>query len=238
MMDYAIAARTLTPEDVRSVAAFLSRFYRTCKPMVFDAAHYRQSFALGIEENLRELTRPEFGLAADSVRAACAAQHEFLERRPELFDQRVGAGRIVEGHGDLRPEHICLGPTLAIIDCLEFSRELRLLDTADELAYLALECERLGAAWVKDKLFGTYADITGDTPGNALVHFYQSYRACLRAKIAIWHLNEARFRNSAKWTDRARQYLRLANEHANSFSGAAGLTSAANPRSTRRDECS
>lgn len=238
MMDYAIAAKALTLDDVRSVATFLSRFYLGCTPIVLDSAHYRQRFALDIEENLRELTNPEFQLAADSVRAVCAAQCAFLERYPELFDRRVRAGRIVEGHGDLRPEHICLKPKLAIIDCLEFSRELRLLDTADELAFLALECERLGAAWARDVLFATYTDITGDRPETALVHFYQSYRACLRAKIAIWHLREARFHNSLKWTRRALQYLRLADEHESCFSGAAVLTSAANPQSTRRHEFS
>src|SRR5450759_1945705 len=59
MMDYAIAAKALTLDDVRSVATFLSRFYLECTPIVLDSAHYRQRFALDIEENLRELTNPE-----------------------------------------------------------------------------------------------------------------------------------------------------------------------------------
>jgi len=41
--------------------------------------------------------------------------------------------RIVAGHGDLRPEHVCLLAQLVVIDCLEFNREFRILDTVDEL---------------------------------------------------------------------------------------------------------
>nr|MBP8296428.1 hypothetical protein [Burkholderiales bacterium] len=177
-----------------------------------------------------------FGLAADPIRAACAAQLAFLEQRAELFDRRVRAGRIVEGHGDLRPEHVCLRPLLAIIDCLEFSRELRILDAADELAYLALECERLGAAWAGGALFEAYTHVTGDAPDPALIHFHQSFRACLRAKIALWHLKEVRFRSSPKWKQLALEYLHLAGAHASRLAGTAAPTPAAGPRSNRRHE--
>ncbi len=89
------------------------------------------------------------------------------------------AGRIVEGHGDLRPEHIWLGEPPAIIDCLEFSAELRTLDVADELGFLALECERLGAPQLGRALLDAYAGAAGDVPDAALVDFYQAWRACV-----------------------------------------------------------
>jgi len=54
-------------------------------------------------------------------------------------------GRIVEGHGDLRPEHVCLVTPPQISDCLEFNRAMRIIDPYDEIGYLALECEVLGA---------------------------------------------------------------------------------------------
>ena len=61
---------------------------------------------------------------------------------------RRGA-RVVEGHGDLRAEHVYLGPPVAVIDCLEFSRELRLLDPAEEIALLALEVEAVQAPFAQ-----------------------------------------------------------------------------------------
>ena len=101
----------------------------------------------------------------------------------------------------------------AIIDCLEFSAELRTLDVADELGFLGLECERLGAPRLGRMLFDVYGELSGDIPEPALIDYYQGLRACIRAGLAIWHLKEARYRDSPKWALRARHYLRLAAEH-------------------------
>jgi aminoglycoside phosphotransferase family enzyme len=59
----------------------------------------------------------------------------------------------------------------------------------------------------------TYAGATGDSPPDRLVHFYQSYRASVRAKIAVWHFNDPVVRDPHKWSEHARDYLRLAREH-------------------------
>jgi aminoglycoside phosphotransferase family enzyme len=97
------------------------------------------------------------------------------------------------------------------IDCLEFNRDLRIVDPADELAFLAMECEALGAADVGKFVFDAYESITGDAVQDALIRFYQAQRALLRAKLAVWHLEDG-VTNSArvKWLGRARDYLRLA----------------------------
>ena len=42
------------------------------------------------------------------VRELSSAQLAFLERDASVFDRRLNERRIVEGHGDLRPEHVCL----------------------------------------------------------------------------------------------------------------------------------
>jgi len=167
----------------------------------------------GIADNARELSAREFALPVALIEPVCARQDSFVLRAAALFDARSRDGRIVEAHGDLRPEHICLEPQPQIIDCLEFSRDFRTLDPADELAFLALECERLGAAWMRKPIFETYTGLAGDAPADTLLHFYQSYRACTRAKIAIWHLAEPALTDPSKWTTQARHYLRLAAEH-------------------------
>ena len=82
---------------------------------------------------------------------------------------------------------------------------MRTLDMAHELTFLALECERLGAPELKRHIFGAGSELTGDAPPDILVHFYQSYRACVRPKIAIWHLNESALRDlpqmGPRWPD-------------------------------------
>lgn len=213
MLDYCLRNGTASREDGLRVAARLAGFHRSCPPIAFDQGYYRRRFECQIGEVLDELSLPAYRLAVEQVTDVCSAQHAALKRMTRLLDERLNSGRIVEGHGDLRPEHICLEPELPIIDCLEFSRDLRIADTADELAFLMLECERLGAADFGDLLLKSYCEISGDWPNVALTHFYRSCRASLRAMVTIRHLNEETFRYSPEWRRRAEDYLHMAQQH-------------------------
>lgn len=213
MLDRLLRERTLRREDLVRAIERLARFYRDAAPVEMLPVQYRARFVAEIAENRRELGAPVYGLPLEWVEVICAQQLVVLEHQPGLFDERAFTGRIVEAHGDLRPEHICLEERPQIIDCLEFSHGLRLLDPVDELGFLALECERLGAPELATTIFGTYTAVTGDAPPAVLVHFYQSYRACVRARIAIRHLADAAPREPAKWPAQARAYLALAREH-------------------------
>jgi aminoglycoside phosphotransferase family enzyme len=213
MLDVMIREHRVGSDDIRSVAGMLSRFYLKCVSVKVSPGEYRKRLADTIAEHLEELSTPAFALPAALVGQICARQRDVLDRCSALFDERATSGKIVEGHGDLRPEHICVEAQPQIIDCLEFSRDFRVLDRADELAFLALECERLGAPELKALIFEPYGELTGDRPHPALVHFYQSHRACLRAKMSIWHLKDPALRASPKWPAQARDYLRLAHEH-------------------------
>jgi aminoglycoside phosphotransferase family enzyme len=214
MLDYAIKNRTLREIDVTRVALMLAKFYEGSSPVEIAPSKYRQRFEADIQANLRELTTPVYGMPIDLASGICAAQLEFLKRESQLFAWRVQEGRIIEAHGDLRPEHICLETEPVIIDSLEFKREFRILDPADELSFLALECELLGAPpFVTNLIFETYSRITSDIPPQKLVQFYKSHRAGLRAKLAVWHLREPKIPDISKWLILARKYLDLADAH-------------------------
>lgn len=220
MLDRMIEEGTAEAAHLREVAAYLARFYRTLPAAAVDCAQYLDRLAAEIDECEHELCEPAFDLETDAVRSLCERLRRVLERRARMFTPRVTAGWVVEGHGDLRPEHIYLGTRLAVIDRLEFSAELRTLDSLDEMGFLALECERLGAPRLGTVLLDSYRESTGDPAGEALLHFYQSLRACVRAKVAIRHLREPRYRDSAKWPARTRQYLGLAARHMQSCESA------------------
>jgi len=213
MLDYAIRHGTAGGSDIERVAARLADFYRACAPIAIDPVEYRRRFLAHIDSSQLELSQPAYGLPLVQLDAICRAQRAVLQNRSALFDQRVQAGLIAEGHGDLRPEHVCLNAQISIIDCLEFSRDLRIVDRADEISFLALECERLGAGGLGALFLRSYSDLSNDRPPSALIHFYQSYRAILRAVIAVRHLNEEKFRYSPEWPRRAKTYLQLAENH-------------------------
>ena len=210
MLDALIRRGEIEEADVRPAAQRLAEFYARARPVELAPLSYHKRLEEGVRSDLHELCRREFGLSRERVARLAHAQLAFLERHHALIDHRVLESRIVEGHGDLRPEHICLTPDPAIIDCLEFSRELRIVDPADELAFLALECERLGKPIVGRWFLETYMGVTGDEPPRALMEFHRTYRALRRAKIAAWHLEDPSVRDRDKWQERARCYVELA----------------------------
>jgi aminoglycoside phosphotransferase family enzyme len=207
MLDESIRAGTLQPPEVRALAELLEGFYRSAPRVPITAADYRQRLLQGVQKNRAELTRycpATMRLLIDRI---ADAQARYLLNQATTLDRRVEGGHILEGHGDLRPEHVFLGPPPQIIDCLEFEREFRILDLADDLALLAVECDRLGAFQVGAALSRISAT-TGASP--ALIAFYKSYRAAIRAKLAIWHLKDDAVTDHARWVTRTLDYLTLA----------------------------
>jgi aminoglycoside phosphotransferase family enzyme len=214
MLDRALATGTAGPHAAQDVAAILAEFHRALAPVATTPAGYRARLAQDIEACRSELAKPAYALRADEVRPIAETLVAFLGARAPVFDQRVAAGRIVEGHGDLRPEHVCLLAPPVVIDCLAFNREFRVLDAADEMAYLAMECERLGHAEFAAAMLSAYRRAAHDDVPDALVHFYCAYRALVRAKIAAMHTRDAAAGEVPKWIGRAREYLALGESHA------------------------
>ena len=77
---------------------------------------------------------------------------------------RAAGGHVVDGHGDLRPEHVCLQQPPVVIDALEFNAALRAVDPFDELAFLVLECEIAGASWIGPRLLASCAAALRSAP--------------------------------------------------------------------------
>ncbi len=69
---------------------------------------------------------------------------------------------MIDGHGDLRPEHICLVEPPAVFDCLEFSEDLRRVDMLDELCFLSMECDLLQATDVSNRILEVYQQQSTD----------------------------------------------------------------------------
>ena len=213
MLDYEIATGRVDVGLLRECIANLARFYRTLAPVAaFSAEVFRGRMAGRVVESRDILLRQDAGLQPFRPAELAGRQLEFLSSRRALFDARIGDGRVVEAHGDLRPEHVCLESPPQLIDCLEFSQRLRTLDAAEEMAFLALECERLGAPQLHEAIFRQYCATAGDAPPHALVSFYKSLHASVRARLAVAHLDEPAA-DTRKWLARGAEYMRLATLH-------------------------
>ena len=208
-----VRRRELRPEHINRLANVLAKFYRSLTPLSITPDDYHDRYTAHVHGNLDELLAVSHHCPINMVRRVHAFQLQFLNIRPELFAERVRSGCIVEGHGDLRPEHICFSEPLAIFDCIEFNSEFRQLDVADELAFLAAECDFLDATWIGEQLFRTMELLTGDRPPPVLIDFYKSYRACVRAKVGALRADQLAGANRDAAAAHANAHLARANSY-------------------------
>ena len=176
-----IAAGALTRAHVTAAARRIAAFHRAAP--VVDEWGADRALALW-QRNLLELQRvlhpaewqPE--LLAGFGAAFVGAHGSEIERRA-----RAGLAR--DGHGDLRCEHVLWGPTVRVVDRIEFDPALRRTDVACDLAFLTMDLEALGQRWAALALVSAYSEAGGDPGDEALLSFYAAHRAFVRAKVAL-----------------------------------------------------
>jgi aminoglycoside phosphotransferase family enzyme len=207
MLDAAIRAGTATPRAVIEAAELVAQFFRDQAPLPLAPDAYVTAVKKTIHADAAAIR--DAGDDPRGPRAIDLAERlaDVVARHADLVGSR--AERRIAGHGDLRPEHVALGPPPAVIDCVEFNREFRLLDPAEEIAFLHLECTRLGADWVGEAFLDPYRRFTGDAPPPTLIAIYAAKRALLRAKLALWHLDDTTA-DPAPWRALADSHLDLA----------------------------
>ena len=214
MLDRMIEGRCLGLAQLDRLINTLALFYHSAAPVFLSPAIHLVDWAQSLAYNKRVLLDPRFRVSSGVVRRVDLVQRRFLKRHGDLIAARLRRRRIVDGHGDLRPEHIWLDDKVRIIDCLEFNPRLRVVDPFDEIAFLSLECERLGAAWAGDYLWRGMKHALRDGPADKLFTFYRCHRATLRARLAIAHLLEEHPRTPEKWPRLCAIYLDLAERSA------------------------
>ena len=157
-------------------------------PAPFAAAVWQARCVDPVEECFRTL----FAVSEDGgVRALLAEtadlMRDFAKRHVQRFEERRLSGRAVDGHGDLHLQHIWFEEDDAdpvIIDCLEFSEELRQIDTASEVAFPAMDLWYRDQRLLAERFLRTYASERDDFDLYGVVDYFIAYRALVRAKIA------------------------------------------------------
>ncbi|WP_223425411.1 hypothetical protein [Tateyamaria pelophila] len=203
-----IASGGLTQVDVTGVADLLATFYQRLPSANTDQYTYYAQFADEAQKTEDILTDPTLELDEPLLTSALDGFWRAFEIAAPLLRHRVEKGFVVEGHGDLRPQHVFLSDPPVIIDCIEFSLRFRLVDPLDEVVFLGMECAHLGASWVAGSLMRRLNSVIGEPP-NDLANFYWRYRALLRARLALLHLVLQPDRTPEKWRPLARAYVAL-----------------------------
>lgn len=216
-LEHAVQHGGCTPTQRQAVGQVLARFYRALPPCGLSGGQHRAGLKAQHARNAEFLRQPQFGLNALQLQRVLEAIESGFGDLAALMDARAAAGRLIEGHGDLRPEHVFLTEPPVFIDGLEFSRTLRLVDWVDEVAFLTLECAVLGAPEVGLALRAQLAQALEDTVPEALFQFYFALRACVRARLALAHLLEPEVQAPEKWLRAGHRYLDLAGAAISAF---------------------
>ncbi len=210
MLDVRIRDKRLGNGELLEVASKLADFYATCPSQPVAGSIYPALLVREQRMNRSILSRAEFGLGQAGVVELLDDVDNGLADMRQAIEARVAAGQVVEGHGDLRPEHVCLVAPPQIIDCLEFNRAMRMLEPYDEVNYLGLECSILGADGVRTVLLDALGRRIGNRPEEALLGLYGGFRCLLRARLCLAHLLERPVRHPEKWRPMALAYLAIA----------------------------
>jgi aminoglycoside phosphotransferase family enzyme/predicted kinase len=146
------------------------------------------------------------GHVLELVEQYCAGRHP-------LFETRLLDWCICDGHGDIQADDVfCLDDGPRILDCVEFDDRLRAVDVADDVAFLAMDLERLGRIDLSRHFVRQYEQAADARLPPSLVDFYVSYRAMVRCMVACTRADQTRNRASEPDVERARQLLQLGHE--------------------------
>jgi aminoglycoside phosphotransferase family enzyme/predicted kinase len=176
----------LTGGQIRELARQLAGFHARCPPGADGLRHDAQGVGREVQRNVEEL----LGVAASRaqrrrIRALAMTMSAFVGAHEETLDARCADRRTRECHGDLRSEHVVLGPPIRVVDCVEFDLGLRTLDVADDLAFLVMDLTRLGGESYAGELVAAYRQAGGDCGDDALLAFFAVHRALVRAKVML-----------------------------------------------------
>ncbi|HEX9095845.1 MAG TPA: AAA family ATPase [Candidatus Dormibacteraeota bacterium] len=208
-----LLARGETVEhEIRQIARLVAGFHAQAptSPEMASVAtrdavqgHWEASF-----EQMRPFVGPVLDPAVNGNVESLARR--YLAGRAPLFSQRIAQGRVRDGHGDLLADDIfCLADGPRILDCLEFDDRLRWGDVLADVAFLAMDLERLGTPELATRFLAWYREFSGETYPQSLAEHYIAYRAHVRSKVACLRYAQGDAAAAAE----ANQFLLQANRH-------------------------
>jgi uncharacterized protein len=176
------------PDAVRDVARVVAAFHAG-QPVTTVAREMASSEGVGglWTSNIDEMQGFDDAIIDKSeLERIGVFARRYLDGRALLFTTRVRNGFARDGHGDLLADDIFMmddGPR--VLDCLAFDERLRCGDVLLDVAFLAMDVERLGAPNMAEHLLKCYSEFSNEHHPRSLAHFYIAYRALVRAKVNL-----------------------------------------------------
>ena len=212
-----------TRSEIKRLGRFLAAFHQAAvRSAEIDHFGHPEVIGYNVEENFRQVKAFEAELLdAEKLALVRAVSGSFMEHRQKLFERRVAAGRIRDGHGDLRSDHVYFHNGIQVIDCIEFNDRFRYGDVSSDLAFLIMDLDHRRRSGLGRALLAAYADAAADPDVYMLLDFYATYRAMVMVKVHCLRYaglgsDDGALRSALR--RQARRYLEQAYRYAVQFS--------------------
>jgi len=212
-LDRRLERGELQHTDLDALAVDMARFHAGLPAASTDSGY-------GAPDTLRQQADDNFaacaqhlqGPDADMLQGARTRSDAFFEAHQDHFASRQQDGFVRECHGDLHLGNLTLhADRIQAFDCIEFNPALRWVDTANDIAFLLMDLRYRGHDELAARFRNRYLEWAGDYDAVPLLPFYESYRAMVRAKVALLTADQEDDRERIEQHyDAARRHIALA----------------------------
>ena len=211
MLDELLNQERVTTADAEAMAEVLAQFYLKQRGAIKPGGLGDLEAMRGnIDENLSEGNGldPEL-LAPEALALIAQRANRYLYNHAEELRQRVREGFVVDGHGDLRAENVCLPENASplFFDCIEFNDRFRIVDSALDVAFLAMDFDSRNREDLSAALLDRYMKRCDAKLPAELFDFYLGYRAYIKGKVAAWIAADAHVAPAQREKSRAQSRM-------------------------------
>ncbi len=112
----------------------------------------------------------------------------FIEKNNNLFFHRIREDKVRDIHGDLYLKNIFIVQNrFYLYDRIEFNDSLRYADVAEDVAHLSMDLDLHNRSDIRKYFVSQYIRKSNDLNLEKVIYFWMCYKACVRAKVSIFH---------------------------------------------------
>ncbi len=211
-MDVLLKENKIDPDQVKEIALIVADFHKKIDVIEEDGYGSADIVKKQIDDlgNFRNTIEDACGLGK-TVDFILEKSDKFIDEHKSEFEKRHSKGNIRDCHGDLHSANIFIGEKITIFDCIEFSKDFRFIDTASEIAFMAMDLDAFGKEKLAELFVDEYIAKSQDEDLRSVIQIYKCYRANVRAKIAAIEYSQNPGEESK---ERIRKYIELAEKYA------------------------
>jgi predicted kinase len=203
----------MNSDDIHALAVTISRFHQGLPHRKNIDPGYEVERA--VKPALNNFTHLDSARFSDkSLQQLAVIEAWTLQQAASLksiFEARAQHGFIRECHGDLHLQNLLVQNGKFIpFDAIEFNHELRWIDTANDIAFLAMDLMAQGHPGYASSLLNAWLEDTGDYASLAVMRFYLVYRSMVRAVVTSIRQQQHSGQNEDSIRINAADYVDLA----------------------------